>query len=128
MRNRAADGVNGLMADDKVEVGPVRPKGIIARCANLRARLPPAMLAANDIGLQRVVQPRPRPDAAFRRLNAHPVARADASLGGYRRMQLDLGVRRVSSQARQRPLLSFTKQGVLGAGENQRVTLGQLRS
>ena len=44
------------------------------------------------------------------------------------RVQLDLWVQRTPSQARQRAMLALAEQRVLGAGEDQRVALRQLRS
>jgi hypothetical protein len=43
-------------------------------------------------------------------------------------MYLDLRIERAPSQTRQRPMLALTEEGVLGAGEDQRETLGQIRS
>ena len=34
MRDRTADGVNGLVGDEQVDVGPLRPEGVIAGSPN----------------------------------------------------------------------------------------------
>src|SRR5438876_5793278 len=80
--NRAADRVDRLVADNQVEVCSVRLERVIAGHAKVRACLPPAVLAADDIGRKCVIHPGTRPHAASRSLTVHPVARADTALAG----------------------------------------------
>src|ERR687886_1198493 len=128
VRDRSADRVNRLVVDNKIEIGSVRTEWVIAGRANLRAGLPPAVLATDDVRRKGVIHPRPRPDAPGRGLNVDPVASVDAALGRCRRMQLDLRIERAPPQTRQRPMLALTEEGVLGAGEDQRETCDQVRS
>ena len=82
MGDRAADRVDRRVADDEVVVGAVGTEGIVGGSAELRASLPPAVLAADHPRIETLVQPRAGPDLPLRRLDGHPVARADAPLGG----------------------------------------------
>ena len=120
MRDRAADWVDRLVADNQVEVCSIRTERVIAGHANVRACLPPAMLAADDMRLKCVIHLGPRPHTASRGLNVYPVARADPALAGSQGVQLDLRIESLPSQTRQRPMLGLAKEGVLGAGEDQR--------
>src|SRR5439155_25271435 len=99
---------------------------VVTRRANLWGGLPPAVLAADDIRLECVVQPRPRPHAALGRFNARPVARPDTTLGRRRRMQLHLRLHSLPAQAGQVTVLAFAKQAIFGAGQDQRVAFDQL--
>ena len=101
VRNRAADRIDDAVSNDQIEVDSIRTKGIIARRSNLRTSLPPAVLATDHIGLQRIVQTGACPDAAFRCFNFHPIARMDAALGGGRWMQLNFRIQRLPAQAGQ---------------------------
>src|SRR5690606_9415824 len=128
MWNRSADGVDGLIADNDIQIGAVCAEGVIAGCAHVRAGLPPAMLPADDIWRQRVVKPGARPHAAFGRVDAHPIAGGDVPLGSGCWVQFDLRVEGKSPQTRQRTMLALAKERVLGASQDQGVALGQLRS
>src|SRR2546430_17354295 len=55
--DRAADRVDRLVADNQVEVCSLRTERVIAGHANVRACLPPAMLAADDMRLKGVIHP-----------------------------------------------------------------------
>src|SRR5262245_13841322 len=111
VRNRAADRVDHLVADNQVEIGAIRSERVISGRTNVRASLPPAVLSAHDIRRKCVIQPRTRPIASCRCLDVYPVARADAALGRSRRMHLDLRIERAPSQTRQRPMLALAEQG-----------------
>jgi len=128
VRDRAADRVDRLVADNQVEVCSVRTERVIAGHAKVRACLPPAVLAADDMRLKCVIHLGTRPHAASRCLNVYPVAGADTALAGSRRVQLDLRIESLPPQSRQRPMLALAKERVLGAGEDQRETLDQVRS
>src|SRR5438876_805710 len=82
--DRAADRVDRLVADNQVEVCSLRTERVIAGHANVRACLPPAMLAADDMRLKGVIHPGTRPHAPSRCLNAYPVAGVDPALAGSR--------------------------------------------
>src|SRR5262245_37168244 len=82
VRDRAADRVDRVIPDNQVEIGPLRTEWVIAGRANLRAGLPPTMLAADDLRRQGVIHPGARPDAPSRGLDVDPVAGSDAALGG----------------------------------------------
>src|SRR5262249_50308276 len=101
---------------------------IVTGCADLRTGLPPTVLTADDAWVQAVVQARTRADASVRSLDADPISGTNASLRGGRGMQLDLGLERAASQARQPAMLALAELGVLGAREDQRVSLDVLRS
>src|SRR5512143_2911048 len=92
LRDRPADGIDSLVADDQVQVGAVRAEGIVARSAQLLASLPPTMLPADHVAPQAVIEAGARPHAALRRLDAHPIPEADATLRRRLRMQLHLRV------------------------------------
>src|SRR4029450_13556219 len=109
MRHRPAHGIDGRVADDQVEIGAVRAERIVAGRADLRAGLPPAVLAARDARLQGLVERPPRADAALRRLPRHPVARLDPTLGGCHRVQLDLWIALAAAQARQAAVLGLAE-------------------
>src|SRR4029453_3180741 len=47
VRHRPADGINDLVRDEEVGVGPLWPKGIIARQPQLPAALPPPVCGAD---------------------------------------------------------------------------------
>ena len=57
MRGCAANWVNGAAVDEKVEVGTVGAVRVVAWRADLLARLPPAVLAADDVLVEGVIQP-----------------------------------------------------------------------
>src|SRR5262245_45233052 len=87
---RAAHRIECRVADDEVVVGAVRAERIVAGRADLRALLPPAVLAADHLGIEVLVEPRARPNAPLRCLEDHPVSRADSTRGGGARVQLKL--------------------------------------
>jgi hypothetical protein len=70
VRDRTADGVDRRVANDEVEIGAMRTQGIVAGRADLRAGLPPPVLAADDARIQRGVDACPCPDTPFGRFNA----------------------------------------------------------
>jgi hypothetical protein len=55
--DRATDRVDRCVTDDEVEVGTVRTEGVVAGRTDVRACLPPAVLAADNAWLQGVVLP-----------------------------------------------------------------------
>src|SRR5579859_5710522 len=109
VRDGAADRVDRVAADKQVEISAGRAERVVAGRANLRGSLPPAMLPADDVWLQRVVQPGAGAHTALRRLEAHPVAWADAALRRRCRVQLHLWFHRLPAQAGQVAVLGFTK-------------------
>src|SRR5207253_2008964 len=90
------------------------------RRAELRAGLPPAVLADDDARVEIVVEARAGAHAAIGRLDRHPLADGDATRRGRARVQFDLWVERALAQARQRALLRLTEQGRLRAGQDER--------
>src|SRR4030095_9347172 len=92
MRYGSAHRIDRGVADDQIEIGAVRSEGIVARRTDLGTRLPPAVLAADDPGIETLVQTNAGPHLSLRRLDRRPVAGAKPALGGRRRMQLDFGV------------------------------------
>ena len=95
----SANWVDGAAVDEKVEVGPVGAVRVVARCADLLARFPPAVLATDHVLVEGVIQPCASADAAGRGRNPHPVAGADAAGGGEVRMELNLRVGRATAEA-----------------------------
>src|SRR5689334_14666728 len=57
MRGGPADGVDGAAVDQKVEVGAIGAVRVVVHSADLLARLPPAVLAANHALVKGVTQP-----------------------------------------------------------------------
>src|SRR5690606_10453189 len=119
MRDRAANRVDRLVADDQVEIGAVGTEGIIAGQTELRAGLPPAVLPAHHVRLERLIEPSTRPHAPFGRLDPYPVAGDDAALGGGRRMQLDLRIGSAPPETWQPAMLALAEERALGAGQDQ---------
>src|SRR5262245_20967932 len=74
MRHGSAHGIDRGVADDQIEIGAVRSEGIVARRADLRTRLPPAVLAASDARIQALVQADAGPHCSLGRLDRGPVA------------------------------------------------------
>ena len=60
------------------------------------------------------------------RLDPYPLARRDAACRSGCRMQLHLGIAGKPPQARQRAMLAFTEESVLGTGKDQGVAFGQI--
>ena len=128
VRDRAADRIDRRVADDEVEVGAFRAERVVAGLADLRARLPPTVLPADDVRLQTLVQLGSRADAAFRRLDSDPVAGANAARGGRDGAELELRVSGTSTQARERAMLTLAELRGLRAGQDQGIALGQVRA
>src|SRR5215467_8157671 len=82
VRCRATDWVHRCGADEQIEIGAQRSKGIIARRPKLGARLPPTVLADDDARIEMLVEPRSGAHAALRRLDRYPVAAGDAACNG----------------------------------------------
>src|SRR5262245_32895412 len=99
MRGCSANWINGAAVDEKVEVGPVWAVRVVARRADLLAQVPPAVLAADYVLVEGVIQPCASADTARRGRNPHPVAGGDAAGGGEVRMDLNLRVRRATAEA-----------------------------
>ena len=59
------------MADDQIKVGALWAEGIIARCSDFRAGLPPAVLPANYLGVERLVETGPSPNLPASALVGH---------------------------------------------------------
>ncbi len=116
MRGCAANWVNGAAVDEKVEVGAVGAVRVVARRADLLARLPPAVLATHHILVERVIQPGTSADAAGRGRYPHPVAGADAAGCGEVRMDFNLRIERAATEAWDIAVLRLAEMGVLGRG------------
>src|SRR5258706_448832 len=86
VRDRAADWVDRLIANNQVQIGSLWTERIVARRTNLDAGLPPAVLTTDDIRRKCVIHPHTRPHAPARCLNLYPVTRADAALRSRCRM------------------------------------------
>src|SRR6516162_363860 len=99
VRCGSADRVECGAADDQVEIGAVRLEWVVARRADLRACLPPAMLADDDAGVEVAVEPGAGTHTAFRGLDRHPVAIGDAARPRRLRMKLHFGMRGAFAQA-----------------------------
>src|SRR5262245_33180148 len=80
MWDGAADRVDRLIANNEIEVRPIRAEWIICRHSYLCARLPPAMLSTDNIWRKGVIHLGARPYTPFGGLNFHPVSRADPAL------------------------------------------------
>ena len=85
------------------------------------------MLAADDTWLQTFVEPGAGATAPCGVSIDHPVARGDATLGGGVRMQFDFRVAGALAQAGQGAVLALAELAALGAGQDQRVALGEIR-
>src|SRR2546423_1478217 len=105
--DRPADRVDGVVADEEIEVRAGGTERVVAGRADLRAGLPPSVLAADDARLQTLVEARAGSDLRVRRLDDDPFTGTDAPLGGRGRVQLDLGIEGAPPQARQRAVLAF---------------------
>src|SRR5271166_5949760 len=77
LRRRTADGIEDIAADEEVEVGAIRPEGVVARGADFRASLPPAMLADRHSGIEVCIEARAGSHTALRRFDRNPVALAN---------------------------------------------------
>src|SRR5207302_1770983 len=128
VRDRAADRLDRPVADDEVEVGAFRAERVVAGLADLRARLPPTVLPADDVRLQTLVQLGSRADAALRRLDSHPVAGANAARGGRDGAELDLRVSGSSTQTREPAMLALAELRGLRAGQDQGIAPGHVRA
>ena len=120
MRGRAANRVHGTAIYQQIEIGARTIVRRVAWGADFLTLVPPAVLAADHVQLQRAVQLRPRPNTADRRGYPHPVTGAYPARGGQVRMQLDLRVHRTAPQTWDIAVLRFAKMRVLGTGQHQR--------
>src|SRR5262249_14220984 len=84
--NGAADGVDRRVADQQVEVGAVGAEGVVGGRADLRAALPPDVLASHGARPPAVVEAGTGADGPLRRLARYPVTVGDATRGGGIRM------------------------------------------
>ena len=107
MRCRAADRVDRRSADEQVEVGAHRAEGIVAGRAKFAAALPPAMLAHHHTRIE--VRIEPGAHTALWRLDRHPVAVGNPARLRCRGMQLDLWMRGMPAQTRDRAMLGLAE-------------------
>src|SRR5262249_40669333 len=87
----------------------------------------PAVLSADNAGLQAVVQSGASPVASLGSLHADPVAGSNISRSGSSRVQLHFWMERAAAQARQAAGLTLAGLVVLCAREGERIPLGVLR-
>src|SRR5262249_25210888 len=126
VRGGAADRITHRRTNKQVKVSAPRPERIIPRRAKFIARLPPAMLADRDAGIEVIVEPGAGSHTAVWRLDGHPVAIRDAADLRRCGMQLDLRIGSAFAKARELAMLSLAEQRRLGARQDQRKTRRQI--
>ena len=103
MGTELATGSMAIVADDELEIGSIRAERNTSRRTDRRARLPPAVLTADDVRLERILHGGTRADLPLGVSICTPIARLEAASGCGRRMHLRHGGPRATSMAEKAP-------------------------
>ena len=88
------------MAYQEIEISAVRAEWFEAGSTDFRAGLPPPVLPADHLRIQRLIDTSPGTHPTFGSFDYDPVAGYDLARRRRRRMKVNLGIERPAPQAR----------------------------